>query len=362
MTTAKKVLFYSRDPGGTNCIIPVYQRLKGIRGVESLLWGKDFAIPRYREESLIYKDVGALKPEEMHELLKQDTPKVLVTGTSYGDRTEQRLWKWAKELGIYSMAVVDQWLSYRVRFSDPSGRLVLPDKILVMDEFAKQEMAAEGFDQRRILVTGQPHFEALQEKARKITELDKKKIRKDFNLQDGITILFVSEPLADAPHVDMGFTEDTILRKLVLAIQQIKPSLTVSLLVKLHPKQKPEKVRRVIRSLPTPRNIRLSLIADCPVLPLISVADIVIGMQSMVLIEASLLKKPVMSIQIDRKTPDQFVLSKRGIIEAVTTNDSLKKELRKFFSGSGKILQQTLPVIPCPVENVKRFIILAFDQ
>lgn len=362
MTTVKKVLFYSRDPGGTNCIIPVYQRLRGMKGMEAVLWGKDFAIPKYREEDLKYQDVSDVEPKELFGLLKKFHPSVLVTGTSYGDRTEQLLWKWAKELGVYSMAILDQWLSYRARFSDPNGRLVVPDKILVMDEFAKREMIAEGFDQRRILVTGQPHFEALRKKAKKITEADKKKIRKDLNIQTGITILFVSEPFSTASRFNLGFTEHTILRDLVFAIQQVEPSTAINLLVKLHPKQKLESFRRLIRPLPTTENIHLSLIADFPVLPLILVADIVIGMQSMVLIEANLLKKPVMSLQIGRKGPDQFILSKRGIIEAITTSEVLKKELRKFFLRPGKKSQKTLPVVFHPVENVKRFIISAFDQ
>ena len=362
MSPAKKVLFYSRDPGGANCVIPVYQRLREMNGVESLLWGKDFAIQKYQKEGLVYRDIGDLKSKEIHEVLKKYNPKVLITGTSYGDRTEQRLWTWAKKLGTYSMAILDQWLSYRIRFSDRSGGLVVPDKILVMDEFAKKEMIAEGFDQRRILVTGQPHFEALQEKAKKITTLDKKKIRKDLSLQDGITVLFVSEPLSTAQHVDMGFTEQTILRDLIDEICHVCPSETVNLLVKLHPKQQPEKVRHFISSFAIPKNIRLSLIADFPVLPLILIADMVIGIQSTVLIEANLLKKPIMSLQIGRKSPDQFILSKRGIVEAITTRDVLKQELRRVFFREGKKPQQTLPVIPHPIENVKRFIISVFNQ
>lgn len=362
MNTLKKVLFYSRDPGGTNCTIPVYRKLSKTEGIKAELWGRDFAIRKYREEGLTYQDVSSLKWEEIVELLEELHPKVLVTGTSYGDRTEQRLWKWAKKEGTYSMAILDQWLSYRIRFSDPSGRLVLPDKILVMDEFAKQEMVADGFDEQQILVIGQPHFEVLTLKANQVTEAEKRKIRKDFNLLEGITILFVSEPLSTALHVDMGFTEHTILRELILAVQQVRPSVIVNLLVKLHPKQSVSETRQTIGSFPAVSNIRVSIIADQPLLPLILIADVVVGMYSMGLIEAHLLKKPIMSIQIGRKGPDQFILSKRGIIEAVITSDILKKELRKFFLQAGKIFQQTLPVIPHPVENVKRFIISIFDQ
>jgi len=197
-------------------------------------------------------------------------------------------------------------------------------------------------------------FEALQEKA--------KKMKKDLNLQDGITVLFVSEPLSTAQHVDMGFTEQTILRDLIDEICHVCPSETVNLLVKLHPKQQPEKVRHFISSFAIPKNIRLSLIADFPVLPLILIADMVIGIQSTVLIEANLLKKPIMSLQIGRKSPDQFILSKRGIVEAITTRDVLKQELRRVFFREGKKPQQTLPVIPHPIENVKRFIISVFNQ
>ena len=46
-----------------------------------------------------------------------------------------------------------------------------------------------------------------------------------------------------------------------------------------------------------------------------------------------------MSVQIGRKGPDQFILSKRGVIEAVTTSDVLSKGLKRFFLRSGKHLK-----------------------
>ncbi|MEK6537818.1 MAG: polysialyltransferase family glycosyltransferase [Nitrospirota bacterium] len=362
MNTAKKVLFYSRDPGGTNCIIPVYQQLREMKDVETVLWGKDFAIRKYQEEGLEYRDIGNLKKGEVRDILSQLNPNILVTGTSYGDRTEQWLWKTAGKLGIYSIAILDQWLCYRIRFSDSSGRLTMPDKILVMDEMAKKEMVADGFDGQKILATGQPHFEMLREKAGKISESDKRKIKEDFNCRDGFVILFASEPFSVASHVDLGFTENAILQEIVFAIQQLERSVKINLLVKLHPKQSRDKVQRFIQSLPVLNNLRILIVTDYPVLPLILVADIVIGIQSTVLIEANILDKPVMSVQIGRKGPDQFILSKRGVIEAVTTSDVLSKGLKRFFLRSGKTSQKMFPVLSHPVENIKRFIMSVSDQ
>lgn len=362
MNTLKKVLFYSRDPGGTNCAIPVYRKLSKTKGIKAELWGRDFAIRKYREDELEYRDIGNLKKEEIRDLLSQFSPEIVVTGTSYGDRTEQWLWKTAGKLGIYSIAILDQWLYYRIRFSDSSGRLAMPDKILVMDEMAKKEMVADGFDGQKILATGQPSFEELWGKARKVSEADKRKIKEGLNCRDGVVILFVSEPFSSALHVDVGFTEHIALGEFISAIKEVKPSTTVNLLVKIHPKQKPNEVRRFIQSLPIIKNLRLTMIADLPVLPLILIADIVIGIQSTVLIEANILNKPVMSIQIGRKGPDQFILSKRGVIEAITTSDALHKELRRFFLCPEKISQKTFLVIPHPVENVKRFIISVLNQ
>lgn len=362
MNTLKKILFYSRDPGGANCVIPVYRKFSRTKGVKVELWGKDFAIRKYREDGLEYRDIGNLKKDEIRYLLSRFSPEILVTGTSYGDRTEQWLWKTADKLGIYSMAILDQWLSYRIRFSDSGGELVIPDKILVMDEIAKKEMIADGFDGQRILVTGQPYFEMLREKAGKISESDKRKIKEDFNCRDGFVILFASEPFSVASHVDLGFTENAILQEIVFAIQQLERSVKINLLVKLHPKQSRDKVQRFIQSLPVLNNLRILIVTDYPVLPLILVADIVIGIQSTVLIEANILDKPVMSVQIGRKGPDQFILSKRGVIEVVTTSDVLSKGLKRFFLRSGKTSQKMFPVLPHPVENIKRFIMSVSDQ
>ena len=264
MNTAKKVLFYSRDPGGTNCIIPVYQQLREMKDVETVLWGKDFAIRKYQEEGLEYRDIGNLKKGEVRDILSQLNPNILVTGTSYGDRTEQWLWKTAGKLGIYSIAILDQWLCYRIRFSDSSGRLTMPDKILVMDEMAKKEMVADGFDGQKILATGQPHFEMLREKAGKISESDKRKIKEDFNCRDGFVILFASEPFSVASHVDLGFNENAILEEIVFAIQQLEPSVKINLLVTLDTKQRRDKVQRFIQALQVLNKLRILSVTDYP--------------------------------------------------------------------------------------------------
>ena len=55
-------------------------------------------------------------------------------------------------------------------------------------------------------------------------------------------------------------------------------------------------------------------------------------MSSMLLIEAALVGKQVMSIQIGLKVKDPFVLSRRGITNTVTSYSDLVSNLNKVFN------------------------------
>ena len=52
----KKILLFSRDPGGANTIIPLHHPLVA-QGYDVVLWGKDVALSRYKEAGLPVKDI-----------------------------------------------------------------------------------------------------------------------------------------------------------------------------------------------------------------------------------------------------------------------------------------------------------------
>ena len=112
----RRILFFSRDPGGTNAIMPLIAPLRAL-GNEVAIYGKDAALSIYRKLNVDCSDIcdsiPAGTPEEASEFVRKASPDLIVTGTSSEDFTERHLWRAAEKMGIPSFAVLDQWTNYR---------------------------------------------------------------------------------------------------------------------------------------------------------------------------------------------------------------------------------------------------------
>ena len=116
-----KILFFARDPGGVNVILPVYKKCQG--RFETLLYAKDFALKKIMSQGDIpVKDIarecGCGNYSEVLDFLAKTSPDFIVTGTSLDDFTERYLWKASEELHIKSFAILDQWMNLGIRFSE----------------------------------------------------------------------------------------------------------------------------------------------------------------------------------------------------------------------------------------------------
>ncbi|MBI2309906.1 hypothetical protein HYU89_03320 [Candidatus Collierbacteria bacterium] len=345
---AKKVLFFSRDPGGANCIIPVFKRLAAQKTITPILWGKDYSIIRYGEEKLKYKDISYLNTFQVISFLQSKQVKFILTGTSYGDYSEQKLWKLARKLHIPTAAIVDQWLNYRLRFTSLAGRIITPDKILVLDNFARKEMIGEGFQKAQLLVVGHPSFDLLGE----MVGWDKKNV-----IRHRLSILFICDAIEQAVHVNFGYTEKTIITELLTAFESVNYSDKIDLVIKLHPKNDLDAMRMFIKRVSLPKLVSISLTKTTPLHKLILISDLVIGMYSMGLVEAYLLGKPVMSVQIGLRKEDEFILSRRGVTRTIRSSQILIEEFNRFFLKKRVRYKKRFPIVPHAGENVIKFII-----
>ncbi len=161
----KKIILFSRDPGGANCIIPLCQPLKDLNCNVSL-YGKDIALKKYAEYGLdgidILNHIKNIELDEIEMFINKEKPDLIITGTSADDMTEKYLWKVCEKLDIPSFAIIDQWINYGLRFSKygvsdinayQSNKIFdyLPLKIFIMDEMAKVEAIKEGLPEEKLL-------------------------------------------------------------------------------------------------------------------------------------------------------------------------------------------------------------------
>lgn len=328
-----KIMFFAHDPGGANAILPLIEPLK--KEHEVFVFAKGPAL-------LKLPNALELKKDE----LKTIMPDFLITGTSANDKTEKLLWQEAKALNIKSMAILDHWVNYGVRFSkyglDEIEKFdkkceFLPDYIIVMDEFAKQEMAKDGIPQDIIYPLGNPHFENLIIQSKNMAN-----IHSEFANNDNFLITFASEPYTE----DYGKgNEKQVLKDLIDVVQD----KNVKIIVKLHPKEEFSKYAE-FKDLP---NIILD--KNTPSIEAIMASDLIISMTSMFLIEGMILGKNILSYQPDEISPDKFILTRNKILPFVKDKDDFKEKLLNILKGQ-QYLQYNQSTGFGAIERINNFI------
>jgi hypothetical protein len=249
-------------------------------------------------------------------------PEFLVTGTSGSDFTERCLWKEAIIHGIPTMAILDHWVNYGIRFSQYGLSELhvfngvceyLPNYICVMDEFAKYEMISDGVPEDRIVTLGNPHFETIAIAA--------KKNRINDNRENQCVILFASEPFED---VYRKGAEELALQNLIKVTSSYDDVL---IKIRKHPKEQASKFLRYLGT--------KVVMDDClSSFDSIQQSDIVVSVSSMILIEALFYDKMIVSYQPKSKDgKNDFILTRNGTLPFLQSIKELSDCLAKMFNG-----------------------------
>ena len=75
---------------------------------------------------------------------------------------EKMLLHRANELGIPSFHIFDAWYDYIPRIAETFGDIDAPEKVIVLDRFAANEMIAAGISENKLMYTAIPHREKLK--------------------------------------------------------------------------------------------------------------------------------------------------------------------------------------------------------
>ena len=233
--------------------------------------------------------------------------------------SEKYLWKNAKARGIKTLAFLDQWQNYALRFSGPSPKeklTYLPDRINCINETGREEMLAEGFPKELLVPLGQPYLSELKTTAE---VLDPSVIRRKWGIPSGRpVVLFVSEPIEDSFAHTRGYSEYSVLD---FFISTLWPTVKNGFLVlKLHDKDDPKKYTSSFTRLKP--NV-LVLGREATPVETIVAADHVYGMTSIMLIQSFILGKNTVSLQPGLISNDPLVLSRKGYIRLVRSKKDI---------------------------------------
>lgn len=252
----------------------------------------------------------------MERFLRKEAPDLVVATNS--PRAERAAITMAGKLGIHAICMVDlfglqemQWIC----------QPCYADRVCVLCDYVKENFVRAGRQAEEIVITGNPAFDHLAEYRYLTADMRRKKSWDD-NLK---VILWASQP-EPAQHPFAKKKGDPGLpRKIDEALINIMSGHPDwHLVIRPHPSES------IIYN-ELPENVEISSSSE-PLYELLAAVDVVVTMSSTVGLEAALIDKPLISLDISIFT-DDAPYSSMGISRGVDDMGDLEKVLRSVLIG-----------------------------
>lgn len=333
-----KVLFASGDVGGARALLPVIKLCEN-RGFSFAVIKHGHIINECQKHWQKIPLDENLNQHVVSNFYKRNNINTLVFASSVEDTTALSLARLSKTIGISVIHVLDNWSSYLRRMETDGLSVFVPDVYAVMDDIAFKEAIKDGVDRSVLQITGQPALASLAKeyKLRKNMNVLNERKRLGFGSKK-IMVIFISEPAerdqgaSSASPQYRGYTEKTVLKKFCNELQQYANDIEVGILP--HPREN-------INGLLETWNRYKGNVHGGPIYldfgrESIFYADGVVGMASILLYEAWLLGKPVISLQPGLKTESLRILKKRNGLIFVDSQKNIDSSISTWIS----IIQQ----------------------
>ncbi|MDD5656544.1 MAG: hypothetical protein PHF00_04735 [Elusimicrobia bacterium] len=279
------ILFAAAEHGSANVVLPV---LRACADREPTGW---VGLIPAQERFLIVNRV-ARGPRGLSGLPWRRFD-LCVTGSSASHGLERAIWRHCRADGIKSLCILDQHKDIAERFGPNRSRL-WPDRICVMNVAARRELLRLGVPAKKIVVSGSPYLAAPPDS--RISASQRLRLRKALGLKDRKMITFCTEYIAKAGQkARYGYDEHLVLSDLKRVLE--RTALDPVVYIRLHPNDSAGEYRRYLRE--ARPGITFRLVHRDPGNQLLQASDLVIGMSSIILVEAARLGLPVISYQPD---------------------------------------------------------------
>jgi len=294
----------------------------------------------YLTELSVESDMEFLWYKNKSDLIEGKDIKLVITGTSLGDSIDKKLIRHAKKNNITSVSIIEHWSWYKKRF-ELNGNLILPDHIIVNDDYARVQAINDGLPAGKIFVGGNPYLDNLSKS--KLSDVDVETWKKKNNFTGKKIILFITEALKNSFPLDsddyLGYDEFKVLNDII----EILPGNS-ALLLKIHPEEEGNKYEHL-------QSDQVRVINQMSIDEMTQIPNTIIGMASMLLIELGMFRDDIISYRPNARKG--FVGEKIGATHYAETKSQLKNYLldppsfsampfREKFDGSGKRISKFL--------------------
>lgn len=332
MTGQFDVLVFVEDPGAANMVLNLTDELENL-GLSAVLVAASHAV-KYLEKrrAVMYRAPECSTPESM---LRELAPRLLVTGTSENpDSFGLKLIETACRLGIMTAALVDMSCNADMRFRGGGDNPLCyaPDRLVVPDHTTKNAFIGLGYPLEKIVVLEHPNYEWVRSRKRFFEETIPRPLRDRplwIFVAEGFDQLqpsssFRSHDYTLSGRGDSDWRTGIILEEILDAVNDFTPRPEI--IVRLHPKSSIADFKL------WEKEVKFNDDAD-PLSSCIWGADAVLGMTSMLMVEAAILGRPVLSVlprEIERGWLGPLA---SGRIRYVTDRAKLRVALSKIAGG-----------------------------
>jgi len=365
MSCGTDVLIFVEDPGAANYIAPLPAELAQKGWQVSLLAGgnaRNYLLARgvHSEE--------VQHPATAGSILATYHPRLVLVGTSENpDTLGLALVAQARRLEIPSVGVVDFYSNAGQRFRGQSREALTyaPDWLLLPDEWTRAAYVDLGYPAQRTAVCGHPHYDHILQVKSQLDRKDPAILRRSILPQSPEgrpVVVFVAEVSTGlnpqqylrSPEytltgwgTSVGRTE-IVLEEFLDAIRLVAPR--PYLVLRLHPKNALEDFAPYLCEFD-------HVSSGGSPLELVYVSDLVVGMTSMLLFEATLLGCQTLSI-VPREVEKEWLPSiHMHITTCVTTREQLRSKMTALVDDGAKGTHRGVyPIIAEALPRVVAFI------
>lgn len=309
-------LIFSPEAGGAEVLTPVIRTFQQFANINPLILSYGFGAKVFEKHGFTFTKMEPT--DNISEIVRDINPSFIITSACsapHDDMNERRFWEEAEKRNIPSMAFLDEWQGYEQRFSgvrESEYLAYIPRYINCINETGKNELISLGISTDRLIMFGQPY---LHEQKKNLIQLESQRrlLRMKIGLFNKETILFISQPIKELYDYSKGYTQYEILEKLLSKMSEIKDERI--LVIKLHPRENKKIYQELLEKY---KRIR-SLLITTELSPeeCIIIADLVVGMTSVMMTQAYILNRPCISFQPNTKKLD-WMLSKEKFITTFT--------------------------------------------
>jgi hypothetical protein len=359
------VIIFTEDPGAANYILDLPENLSAI-GISCIILADGPSKEYLKQRNINYLDASTLSATS---IIETYTPKLVLVGTSENKKSlGLELIIKAKKNDIITASFIDMIVNTSERFKGTSNDPLkyCPDWLLVPDSITKNEYIKIGFNSNRVRVCGHPCYDRALKFSREWNNNEGNLKNELFinTTHNQKIIVFISEskdelnPAAsnyNNNYIFRGrgkskFRTHIILEEILDAIKQISPK--PYLIVRLHPKN-------IIKEFSNYFTEVDMFHENSNPLSLLMKSDLVIGMSSMLLMEAALIGKPTLSLLPIESEANWLPNTKNGHTEVITDKSLIKNRIEYFLhnqDSKGNNLEFGNLFAPNSIEKVKYII------